>query len=62
MLARSTSHVVSCQKYGFPMHGIAADTSVIENKDAVRALNVIHESCLTIPVSPIRPSKTLQAV
>ncbi|KAI9634124.1 putative aspartate kinase [Dioszegia hungarica] len=35
---------------------------VIENKDAVRALNVIHESCLTIPVSPIRPSKTLQAV
>jgi hypothetical protein len=26
--------------------------SVIENKDAVKALNVIHESCLTIPTSP----------
>ena len=29
-------------------------SSVIENKDAVKALNVIHESCLVVP-SPRLP-------
>ncbi len=32
---------------------IAADArQVMENKDSVRALNVIHESCLAIPNRP----------
>lgn len=29
-----------------------ANNTVIENKDSSNALNVIHESCLTIPTSP----------
>ncbi|WRT70148.1 uncharacterized protein IL334_007142 [Kwoniella shivajii] len=33
---------------------------VIEEKDAIKALNVIHDSCLTYPPSPLRPNAGLQ--
>lgn len=47
------------------LHKLTASASeiniscVIENKDAIKALNVIHESCLTIPPSPARYLKPL---
>lgn len=31
---------------------LICDDPVIENKDAIKALNVIHESCLSYPRSP----------
>lgn len=35
---------------------------VIENKDAVKALNVIHDSCLTFYASPLEGKKFLPSV
>jgi len=39
---------------------VDADCTVIENKDSSNALNVIHESCLTIPTSPTQYTAMLQ--
>ena len=64
MRARSISAVVSpwpnLWTKESKLQELIGNGSVIENKDAIKALNVIHESCLSYPRSPATEMAGLQ--
>lgn len=68
MISQGASEInISCGRSTFQSSGerietteLIHDGSVIENKDAIKALNVIHESCLSYPRSPATEMAGLQ--
>lgn len=60
--ARSTSVVVSRSAFSsleWPSSDIVENT-VINGKDGVKALNLIHQACLTVPVAAGNGGKCLK--